>query len=181
MRSSDGAPQPDVAFGGRLIPNALRASAQSMVHKLRDIGRFGYDVFISYARRDGRQYAQALYTSLHKRGLAPFVDAVGTSPGQRTPDVVLGRLKKSSMLVVVCSAEAAASKAIGEEIEAFAPTGRNIVVIDVEGALAGAVWRHHLVGLPVQGELMNALASGKPSDPVLDVVMSAADFVRRST
>jgi WD40 repeat protein len=148
---------------------------------LRELTRFGYDVFISYSRSDGLKYAQALYVALNERGLAPFIDVVGTSPGQSTPASVLRRLKRSSMLVLVCSAGAAASRNIAEEVEAFAPTGRNIVVIDLEGALSGAGFKGHLGGLPVQAETMSALALGKPSAPVVDAVMSAVDFVRRSS
>lgn len=149
--------------------------------RLRELVRFGYDVFISYSRSDGLRYAQALYVGLNERGLAPFIDVVGTSPGQSTPASVLRRLRRSSMLVLVCSSGAAASKNISEEIEAFIPTGRNIVVIDMEGALLGAVFMDHLGGLPVQAETMSALALGKPSAAIVDAVISAVDFVRRSS
>ena len=120
--------------------------------KLRELVRFGYDVFISYSRSDGLRYAQTLYVALNERGLAPFIDVVGTSPGQSTPTLVLRRLRRSSMLVLVCSTGAAASKNIGEEIAVFTPTGRNIVVIDIEGALVGAGFKAHLGGLPVHAE-----------------------------
>lgn len=149
--------------------------------KLRELVRFGYDVFISYSRSDGLRYAQTLYVALNERGLAPFIDVVGTSPGQSTPTLVLRRLRRSSMLVLVCSTGAAASKNIGEEIAVFTPTGRNIVVIDIEGALVGAGFKAHLGGLPVHAETASALASGKPSTTIVDSVLSAVDFVRRSS
>ena len=44
--------------------------------RLRELFRFGYDVFISYSRSDGLKYAQVLYVGLNERGLAPFIDVV---------------------------------------------------------------------------------------------------------
>src|SRR5260370_77249 len=89
-----------------------------MLRRLRELVRFGYDVFISYSRSDGRLYAQALYLNLHKRRLAPFIDSVGTTPGQKTPAAVpLGGSALISAKIIADAAREARRAQIGTQLE----------------------------------------------------------------
>ena len=148
--------------------------------RLREFLRIGYDVFISYARSDAQAYAQALFLRLADRGLAPFIDAVATSPGAHTPPSVLRKLRRSSMLVVIGSAGSTTSHSMKEEIELFARTGRNIVLIDIDGAATTAVWYDLVTGLPAQMETLTGISAGTPSHRIVEFVLSTADFTRRA-
>ena len=150
---------------------------------LARLSRFfaGDDVFVSYARADATGYALELANELTRQKLSCFVDLWGTQPGQELPPGLQQRIRRSSLLVVVASPAAARSDSIRREIDVFLPTGRPIVPIDVDGALAAASWYPSVVGIASSREAHTHLASGTPSPEVLRRIVNAEGFKARNT
>lgn len=61
---------------------------------------FGYDVFISYARRDGSPYAEALVNQL-SASIAPRIDIQETRASENLPILLLAAVALSRVLVIV--------------------------------------------------------------------------------
>ena len=97
---------------------------------------FGYDVFISYTRRDAREYANALAITLHRdHDLVVFLDDKEFDVGERLP-VLLRAARRSRMVVVLASPQVSLSRFVPQEVAAAQAKGRRIVPIDVAGTLA---------------------------------------------
>ncbi|HEX8246326.1 MAG TPA: TIR domain-containing protein, partial [Longimicrobium sp.] len=132
---------------------------------------FGHDVFISYARADALEYAQALADALTQRRMAAYVDQLGTPPGPKMPPLLLLRLRLSSMLVLVASPAAAASEAVAQEVAEFTRRNHRMFVVDVAGALDGAAWyRERIKGGPARRVTAAELAAGTPSSAVVEQI-----------
>jgi cell division protein FtsB len=86
------------------------------------------DVFISYARSDGFDFALALANGLGKKGLSVYADLFGSEPGHRTPQSVLKRARNAKLMVLVATPAALQSSAVKQEIEESAP-GRPLLPI----------------------------------------------------
>ncbi|HEU4562125.1 MAG TPA: WD40 repeat domain-containing protein [Longimicrobium sp.] len=141
---------------------------------------FGHDVFVSYARRDALDYAQELAHALNGRGVAAYVDQLGTPPGRSLPPLLLLRLRLSSMLVLVASPAAARSAAVEDEVRTFKRHSQRFFVVDVEGALDGVAWyRDELPNCPSRRITCRELASGAPTAEMVERIVRNADFNRR--
>lgn len=147
---------------------------------------FGDDVFISYSRRDGAGYAAALASALSApgRGLSCFLDQWGASAASELSPPVVRALRRSSVLVIVGTAGAAASVMVQEEIRRFSTRGRwgrvrPILVVDVGGAFAGVVWPE-IAGLPRTTETERAREEGLPSEAVVRLVADSHTYARRN-
>ncbi len=140
----------------------------------------GNDVFVSYGRRDGTLYPEALVRRLAREGLVCYYDRLGSPPGTTVSPRVLSQARNSSMLVVVAGPAAAASENVRKEIVAFNPLERQAIPIDFEGALQVAVWRDLVGGITEEREPLSALKEGVVSDAVVQRVVGAEDFVSRS-
>lgn len=138
----------------------------------------GKDVFISYARYDGVPYVVALTRLLAARGFACAGDLLATQPAEETPETLITDLIRSSMMIVVVSPGAAASGEVARELERFRDTGRTLLVINVDRALAVATWKSTIPGLPPIPESAEALREGRPSPYVLEAIENAAEFRR---
>jgi WD40 repeat protein len=146
---------------------------------------FGDDVFISYSRRDGTIYAERLaYRLSEEYGYSCRVDLWETLPGREMPEKLVRALRRSRMLVVVASPEAAASPNVGKEIRFYKrahPGDMHIVPIDFEGTVLGAGWFRFIDGLPPgPGEPRTALASGTPSPEAVQRIGESFGFTRRN-
>jgi WD40 repeat protein len=150
---------------------------------LLDGGRrflFGHDVFVSYARADALQYAQALADALIRNRIAAYVDQLGTPPGPKMPPLLLLRLRLSSMLVLIGSPGAARSEAVAQEVDEFIRHNHRLFVVDVAGALDDVGWySDRLKGGPARRVTAEELAEGAPSDAVLQQILKNVDFSRR--
>src|SRR5689334_7540052 len=105
---------------------AVAAPAQAPWSRAADsVRRFllGDDVFISYARADALEYAQALADALIQAGVSAYIDQLGAAPGPELPPSLLMRLRLSSMMVLVGSPGAASSQPVAREVAEF--TRRN--------------------------------------------------------
>jgi WD40 repeat protein len=151
--------------------------------RVLDRGRrflFGHDVFISYARADALEYAQALADALTRHRVAAYVDQLGTPPGPKMPPLLLLRLRLSSMLVLVGSPGAALSDAVAQEVSEFTRHNHRLFVVDVAGALDDLGWyRERIKGGPSRRVSAEELAGGTPSDAVVQQVLKNVDFRRR--
>ncbi len=142
---------------------------------------FGDDIFISYARRDGVNYAEGLASALAARNLACRVDLWETTPGADLPPKLRRALKWSKMFVLLGTEAAAGSKYVALELQEFLRTGGTVVPIDLGGMSQEAPWHSLITGLPITRDLRpEALVDGKPSEGVLSRVENSATFVRRN-
>ena len=142
---------------------------------------FGDDIFVSYARADGLRYAAGLSAALTDRELSCRTDLWDTVPDRQLPMKLRLAIRNCFMLVVIATPAAARSRAVAAEIEEFRKTGRNLVVVDFDGAAMGAIWHDLVAGLPFEAEPgPKALVSGEPSPSVVARVAQSFRFLRKS-
>lgn len=150
---------------------------------------FGNDVFISYSRRDGAEYALALASELTKAGIVSFLDQWGTPPGTTLPEALRAAIRSSTMLVLIGTPGAASSANVRMEVEEFLKTGRSIVPVTFTGAdsvpgfpgtLESADWYPLIQGISLTFETQSALYEARPSQQVLTRIVNAEGFTRRS-
>ena len=103
---------------------------------------FGYDVFISYARKDGSVYAIELANQLGEEGLTAYVDQFGSEPGGTTPKSLYRIIEHSSTLVVLGTPVAGQSDPIQQEVALFVPKKRPIIPVDWSLERGCLVHRH---------------------------------------
>lgn len=158
----------------------LQAQREGLLEKANRF-LFGNDVFISYARKDATAYSLGLANELTKKELSCFLDQWGTPPGKELPTEVLSTLKRSAMLVLLGTADAAGSKAVAAEIVEFRKTGRTIIPVTFDGSLEKADWYDDLIaGISIAPESKDALKTGKPHESVVSRIVNAENFTRRN-
>src|SRR5262245_28183510 len=147
---------------------------------------FGDDIFISYSRRDGANYAAALANELSKPGrdFSCFLDQWGASAANELSKPVLGALRRSSLLVLVGTPGAATSKFVRQEVENFSQQSwlrahRPILPININGALDRMEWEQ-LTGLHRTPETEEACAEGLPSEAVIRLILNSHSFTKRN-
>lgn len=142
---------------------------------------FGNDVFISYARRDTTIYSLGLANELTRNELSCFLDQWGTPSGKELPTQLVTALKRSNMLILLGTKQAAASPAVATEIREFKKTGRTIIPVSFDGALEQAEWYNELIaGISIAQESSETLNTGKSSEHVVSRIVNAENFTRRS-
>jgi hypothetical protein len=143
------------------------------------------DVFISYARRDGASYAEAIAAFLAdaKHKFSCHIDQWDTAPGVRVPATILRAARRCHAAVIVGSPAALASEAVHAEVKELTASKRTIVVIELlNNPISTAVWYPLIKGLafvPEAGDLP-AVMAGKPSQNVLNRLENAFTFWRRN-
>lgn len=136
---------------------------------------FGYDIFISYARKDASVYAEDLAIALQKQQYKCYIDKWGTKPGKSLPSELKTKLARSSMLVILATDEALNSPSIKEEVEYYlSKNGANIVPVNF-GPLENATWFDKIHGLPSASESKEQLALG-PSELVVRRIVQSCIF-----
>jgi WD40 repeat protein len=158
-------------------------------------GLTGPDVFISYSRLDASEYTLALASRLTAEGLSCFVDQWGTPPGKTLPPKLVATVRNSTMFVLVGSEGSARSKAVTLELDAFVGTGRSIIPVAFadrprsdarhEPALEAewfqhALWRGTIMGLALAFEGADAARKASPSERLIQRIVNAEGFTRRS-
>lgn len=137
----------------------------------------GPDVFLSYGRDDGLEYAQRLYARLmtEKPGTAVFADWVLSPIGSALPSRIRWALWRARRMVVILTPGSVKSEFVRQEVETFARVPRLVIPILASGAtrpdwrgLAGAVWLE---------EPASAFARGaaQPSERVVANIVDAID------
>lgn len=159
------------------------------LHRLLDFfyrPLFGEDIFISYSRLDGSEYAKALLVKLADdgKGFTCFIDELGTEPGKEIPASLRRKVRNCSMLILVGSPLAAKSEAVGEEIMEFLTVRRNrerIIPIDVCGVVPAAVWNEKIAGVDLETDTdPNALTKGSISPNVIARIKRAATYRKQT-
>jgi hypothetical protein len=147
---------------------------------------FGYDFFISYAWADGRPYAQELACRLARSrpSFRCFLDEKDMGGGEAWRRSVFKALRRSSILVVIGSPGALERDAVFEEISTFSRTGRPIVPIDFDAAVASIGVGNRLHKL-IEERLRtdepggySALSAGVVHDGVVEFLRRSFRFVR---
>lgn len=143
---------------------------------------FRYDIFISYARRDGKEYALKLRDQLKQLDFTCFLDYEELPPGNSLNSTLKRALRKSAALVVVGTERATKSRYVELEVGEFAKTGRAIIPIDIEGTLSETPWQiikeRDIVWID---ELKAALGKGVPSPGVADSIDKLFKYTRRNS
>ena len=139
----------------------------------------GHDVFVSYARVDGSGYARALAAGLEDANLWTFVDYEAIPPGEQLRMALDRGIRRSRLLVVVCSAGAVASKWVGLEVERFPKAKRSIVPINIDGQFQKAPWQLDSLELVWVDETAAALASATPTPGVIESILKQVTHRRR--
>lgn len=143
----------------------------------------GYDVFVSYTRRDGRAFAQALTLKLIRdHDLVVFLDDHELDVGERL-GAILRAVRRSKMLVLVATPRIGESDYVPQEIEAARRAKRRILPLDVGRTLeqrqAGATLTTLLQDEVWRTEL-NELAAGPADSTVRAIARSGRGLRRRS-
>lgn len=114
----------------------------------------GDDVFISYARADGAKKAIALARHLKRHKLTYYFDRFGSRPGREVPPSIKRHVKNATMMVVVCTSEAAKRPSIRKEIDWFQETDRDLQLMG--DAAAGRELVEGLAVLSTPGDVIRA-------------------------
>lgn len=144
---------------------------------------FGYDWFISYARRDGSVYASQLCEQLTSHDFRSFLDSSDFSPGEQLPLATRRAIRRSTVVILVASPAAVVSPHVIREVQNAKRLGKKIVPISIGGVLQrealDEVLRQYLENLLWIDEEDTALVEG-PSARVTGELLRTFTFVRRS-
>lgn len=162
----------------------------------------GDDIFISYSRKDGFQYAANLANRLADNFSCSF-DQLASEPGAELPESLKKRLKRSSSLVLVGTRDAAQSRLVLYELEEFRKTRRPIIPILFEGVTLReeksgarsslrscplgrtyqrdpqALWANHIQGAAITIETTENLSKQIPSPEVMRRISDSCRFLRK--
>ncbi|HYC90783.1 MAG TPA: TIR domain-containing protein [Thermoanaerobaculia bacterium] len=143
---------------------------------------FGRDVFISYSREDGLEYARRLAVLLGERkGLSVYLDQWASTIGRRLPLRLRLALRRSGMFVLVATPAALRSRYVRRELVKFALTRRTIFAVDADGALAEAIEKKQTSPLltHVLRRRERIEDHPEPSEEILDAIANAVTFTRQ--
>jgi hypothetical protein len=102
---------------------------------------FGYDFFLSYAHKDGADYARKLEKSLSKKDFTVFRDETELPGGEPLTSLIRLSLRRTRRLVVVGTKFAVKSRWVEKEIKEFnEKKRRRIVLLDVHGIKNEQPW-----------------------------------------
>ncbi|WP_164000059.1 toll/interleukin-1 receptor domain-containing protein [Pyxidicoccus caerfyrddinensis] len=179
--------RPSHREGSNVVPGAAAAPPSQPLEtgffaRLR-AWLFGYDVFISYKRKDGLSYALALEHHLRSQDLACFRDVTEISPSGDFPEQIERALRRSQLLIVVgtpLAADPAEGKWVRREIETYLKHRTRVIVINVDGTVTPETWPG-LAGKTWLVESAQQLDPPAPADEVLRRIESEKDFTGRNT
>ncbi|HYC93285.1 MAG TPA: toll/interleukin-1 receptor domain-containing protein [Thermoanaerobaculia bacterium] len=151
---------------------------------------FGDDVFISYGRGDAHDYALALANELTRQKLSCATDMWLTRAGDELPPELRQALRRSTMLVIVGSDDAAASPSVKLEIEEFLGVRGHKPIHPIRfedldkpetpRTFEAASWYPLIRGIAVSVEDCKRLDSGQPSTTLITRIVNAEGFTSRN-
>lgn len=144
---------------------------------------FGYDIFISYSRKDGLDYSYNIAKYFIEKGYECFIDQISyLNPGKELPLTIQRAIRKCQAFIIVGSDGACQSKFVEREIELFLRSGSNkpMIPISFEGSIGGACWFANIEGNAIVNESKDSLNSGHPSANVLERIENALLFTKKS-
>jgi WD40 repeat protein len=102
---------------------------------------FGFDFFISYpSDGPGAYFASRLEDRLDAMDFSVYRDVGQLVSGDSLRRMINWGLRRTKVLIVVCTPEALKSRWIADEIAVFSRLRRRIIPVDIEGALQRADW-----------------------------------------
>ncbi|WP_075343133.1 toll/interleukin-1 receptor domain-containing protein [Tenacibaculum agarivorans] len=145
---------------------------------------FGYDIFISYSRKDSLDYGYAIAAYFMKKGYECYIDQLSSiSPGKKLPLNIKNAIKRSSSFVLIGSKESQLSKPILEEIELFLLNNKNkpLIPISIENNMnEKSIWYKNIKGLALINDSSKNLLSGAPDKDVFDRIHNALKFTKKA-
>lgn len=146
---------------------------------------FGYDIFISYSRKDSLDYAYSIAKHFMKKeyGFECYIDQLSsTTPGKALPGNILSALAKSTAFIIIGSEGARHSAAITEEVRNFKllKTNNPIIPINITGNLFLADWYNQVEGLAVINESVDSFVSKQASADILERIHNSLNFTKKS-
>lgn len=145
---------------------------------------FGYDIFISYSRKDSLDYAYALAKHFMAQNYSCYIDQLSSvMPGKELPQNIEDAIVRSTAFVLIGSEGAQDSGAIEKEIRIFLNDHKNkpLIPIAIDGAInEKACWFGLIDGLPLASDSTENLISGNPGDGVLDRIGTACTFTKKA-
>ncbi|WP_421798268.1 TIR domain-containing protein [Haliscomenobacter sp.] len=154
---------------------------------LRNIKKtiFGYDIFVSYSRKDSLDYAYAIAQHFMKKGFDCYIDQLSSiTPGRELPSNIKDAVKQSTAFVLIGSEGAQTSEAIEQEIILFLENNKNkpLIPITIAGAIneITAKWYKKIGGLALIDDTLENLKQGLPAQDILDRIENALKFTKKS-
>jgi WD40 repeat protein len=147
---------------------------------------FGRDLFISYSRADASGYGTSLANRLRAElpTLSIYMDRWIAPPAGGLSRSLRRAVRWSSILVLVGSEGAVRSAFVQSEIVIFARTRRQLIPIDVGGALSTVDWESSpwsaVRGAAREEETLAALVAGSPSETVVERIKNSLVFTRQN-
>lgn len=145
---------------------------------------FGYDIFISYSRRDSVDYALQLAQMLIEKGYTCYLDQLSSNtPGQELPVPIKHSLRRCTAFVIIGSEGAKKSEAITEEVKTFLSQNKQqpVIPVNVNGAIYTADWFKDIEGLAMVDESADQFALKKPSEEVISRISNACTFTKKNS
>ena len=145
---------------------------------------FGYDIFISYSRKDSLDYAYAIAQYFMKKGFDCYIDQLSSiTPGKELPSNIKDAVKRSTAFVLIGSEGAQTSEAIEQEICLFLENNKNrpLIPITIAGAIneTAARWYKKIAGLALIDDSDANLKQGIPAQDVFDRIENALKFTKK--
>jgi hypothetical protein len=145
---------------------------------------FGYDIFISYSRMDGLDYAYAVAQYFMKKGYECYIDQLtSVMPGKELPPNIKDAVKRSTAFVLIGSDGTHLSEPIANEIDLFLNDNKNkpLIPITIEGSInTNATWYNKILGLPLIEETKQNLQNAVPAADVLNRIENSLTFKKKS-
>ncbi|MDR2234695.1 MAG: TIR domain-containing protein [Chryseobacterium sp.] len=144
----------------------------------------GYDIFISYSRKDSLDYAYTIAQYFMKKGFECYIDQLSSiTPGKKLPANIKDAVKRSTAFVLIGSEGATNSEAIEQEIKLFLKYNKNkpLIPITIDGAINSNVrWYSEIEGLALIDDSSENIKNSSPAIDVLDRIENALHFTKKS-
>ena len=170
-------------------------NSKSLLSKVK-AAIFGYDIFISYSRKDSLDYAFAMASYFIDKKYEAFIDQISnTKPGESIPEEIIKAIKRSKGMILIGSQCAQLSKEndpISQEVEFFLNNNGSkfLIPINIAGAIDvdkikrkesnATIIEKKIFGLTLCNESQKDFDSKKPSKEVLDKIEKALKFTKKS-
>ena len=141
---------------------------------------FGYDVFVSYAYTDGREYASGLEKELTGRDFSCFFDTEELAYGEQLHASLRRAIEKSKVLILVGTEGALAAPYVAFEVDAALRARKTVLPVDID-RIRERVPDPTLRGLRWLEDFRTEDTRKVPTPLVVAGISSHFHFVRRST
>jgi hypothetical protein len=145
---------------------------------------FGYDIFISYSRKDSVDYALQLAQILNEKGFVCYLDQLSSNtPGEKLPQPIKNTLRRCTAFVIIGSEGSQHSEPIAEEVKTFLLVNNRhpIIPVNINGAIYDADWFPAIKGLAMVDESAEDFSAEKPSEAVISRIANACTFTKKNT